>query len=318
MASIPKLVILLLCTCLHTLLAHGGDDLRTYKVLHAGALKSATVNCSQPQVTPSYGGVTVPLHHRHGPCSPSPVPSTKAPTLQEMLRRDQLRAAYITRNQSESGNLLEDQTDGLMGLGGGAESLATQTAGTFGKAFSYCLPPTPDSSGFLTLGAATLGFVVKTPMLRSSEVPSYYGVRLQAIRVGGRQLSIPASVFSAGSIMDSGTIITRLPATAYSALSSAFKAGMKQYPPAQPMGIFDTCFDFSGQSSVSIPSVALVFSGGVVIDLATDGIILDSCLAFAANTDDSSLGIIGNVQQRTIEVLYDVGGGAVGFKAGAC
>uniref|UniRef100_A0A3B6U566 Peptidase A1 domain-containing protein n=1 Tax=Triticum aestivum TaxID=4565 RepID=A0A3B6U566_WHEAT len=373
MASIPKLVILLLCTCLHTLLAHGGDDLRTYKVLHAGALKSATVNCSQPQVTPSYGGVTVPLHHRHGPCSPSPVPSTKAPTLQEMLRRDQLRAAYITRmysgvkggagdveqsditvpttlgtslgtleylitvgigspavtqtmlidtgsdvswllrvplqlrqrgcsnsqcqyivkygdgstgtgtystdtlalgsstvknfqfgcSQSESGNLLEDQTDGLMGLGGGAESLATQTAGTFGKAFSYCLPPTPDSSGFLTLGAATSGFVVKTPMLRSSEVPSYYGVRLQAIRVGGRQLSIPASVFSAGSIMDSGTIITRLPATAYSALSSAFKAGMKQYPPAQPMGIFDTCFDFSGQSSVSIPSVALVFSGGI-------------------------------------------------------
>ena len=398
------------------------------------------------------------MHNRHGPCSPSPVPSTKAPTLQEMLRRDQLRAAYIRRkysgvkggagdmeqsdvtvpttlgtsldtleylitvgigspamtqtmlidtgsdvswvqckpcsqchtqadslfdpsssstyspfscssaacaqlrqrgcsnsqcqyivnygdgstgtgtystdtlalgsstvknfqfgcSQSESGNLLEDQTDGLMGLGGGAESLATQTAGTFGKAFSYCLPPTPDSSGFLTLGAATSGFVVKTPMLRSSEVPSYYGVRLQAIRVGGRQLSIPASVFSAGSIMDSGTIITRLPATAYSALSSAFKAGMKQYPPAQPMGIFDTCFDFSGQSTIKIPSVALVFSGGVVVDLATDGIILDSCLAFAANTDDSSLGIIGNVQQRTIEVLYDVGGGAVGFKAGAC
>ncbi|XP_037469908.1 aspartyl protease family protein At5g10770-like [Triticum dicoccoides] len=460
MASIPKLVILLLCTCLHTLLAHGGDDLRTYKVLHAGALKSATVNCSQPQVTPSSGGVTVPLHHRHGPCSP--VPSKKAPTLEEMLRRDELRAAYITRkysgvkggagdveqsdvtvpttlgtslgtleylitvgigspamtqtmlidtgsdvswvqckpclqchlqadslfdpsssstyspfscssaacaqlrqshegngcsgsqcqymvkygdgsigagtyssdklalgssavnnfqfgcSQSESGNLLEDQTDGLMGLGGGAQSLATQTAGTFGKAFSYCLPPTSSSPGFLTLGASTSSFIVKTPMLRSSEVPSYYGVRLQAIRVGGRQLSIPASVFSAGSIMDSGTIITRLPATAYSALSSAFKAGMKQYPPAQPMGIFDTCFDFSGQSTINIPTVSLVFSGGAVVDLVSDGIILDSCLAFAANSDDSSLGIIGNVQQRTIEVLYDVGGGSFGFKAGAC
>uniref|UniRef100_A0A8R7VG45 Peptidase A1 domain-containing protein n=3 Tax=Triticum TaxID=4564 RepID=A0A8R7VG45_TRIUA len=461
MASIPKLVILLLCTCLHTLVAHEGYDLRTYKVLHAGSLKSAAVNCSQPKVTPSSGGVTVPLHHRHGPCSPSPVPSTKAPTLEEMLRRDQLRAAYIRRkysgvkggagdveqsdvtvpttlgtslgtleylitvgigspamtqtmlidtgsdvswvqckpcsqchtqadslfdpsssstyspfscssaacaqlsqshegngcsgsqcqymvkygdgssgtgtyssdklalgsssvsnfqfgcSQSESGNLLEDQTDGLMGLGGGAQSLATQTAGTFGKAFSYCLPPTPDSSGFLTLGAATSGFS-KTQMLRSSQVPSYYGVLLEAIRVGGRQLNIPASVFSGRSIMDSGTIITRLPATAYSALSSAFKAGMKQYPPAQPMGIFDTCFDFSGQSTINIPSVALVFSGEVVVDLATDGIILDSCLAFAANSDDSSLGIIGNVQQRTIEVLYDVGGGAVGFKAGAC
>lgn len=458
MASVSKLL-LLLCTYLHTLVAHAGDDLRSYRVLPVGSLKSATVNCSEPKVTPS-GGVTVPLHHRHGPCSP--VPSTKAPTLEEMLRRDQLRAAYITRkysgvngsagdveqsdvtvpttlgtslgtleylitvgigspavtqtmlidtgsdvswvqckpcsrchsqadllfdpsssstysafpcssaacaqlrqsqqgngcssgsqcqyivkygdgssgtgtyssdklalgsssvsnfqfgcSQSESGNLLQDQTAGLMGLGGGAESLATQTAGAFGKAFSYCLPPTPGSSGFLTLGAATSGFI-KTQMLRSSQVPAYYGVLLQAIRVGGRQLNIPASVFSAGSIMDSGTIITRLPRTAYSALSSSFKAGMKQYPPAQPMGIFDTCFDFSGQSNNSIPTVSLVFSGGAVVNLAYDGTILGSCLAFAANSDDSSLGIIGNVQQRTIEVLYDVGGGAVGFKAGAC
>jgi len=224
-------------------------------------------------------------------------------------------------SHSESGGF-NDQTDGLMGLGGGAQSLASQTAGTFGKAFSYCLPPTPASFGFLTLGAGSSGFV-KTPMLRSLKIPTYYGVLLEAIRVGGQQLNIPTSVFSAGSVMDSGTIITTLPPTAYSALSSAFKAGMKQYPPAQPSGILDTCFDFSGQSSVSIPTVALVFSGGAVVDLASDGIMLQTsssilCLAFAANSDDSSLGIIGNVQQRTFEVLYDVGGGAVGFKAGAC
>ncbi|KAI4965803.1 hypothetical protein ZWY2020_048169 [Hordeum vulgare] len=118
--------------------------------------------------------------------------------------------------------------------------------------------------------------------------------------------------------MDSGTIITRLPRTAYSALSSAFKAGMKQYPPAQPMGILDTCFDFTGQSSIRIPTVALVFAGGAVVNLAADGIILGGCLAFAANSDDTSLGIIGNVQQRTFEVLYDVGSHAIGFKTGAC
>ncbi|XP_048547855.1 aspartyl protease family protein At5g10770-like, partial [Triticum urartu] len=153
---------------------------------------------------------------------------------------------------------------------------------------------------------------------RSPTVPAYYIVSLQAIMVGGRQLNIPTSVFSAESLMDSDTIITRLPRTAYSALSSAFKAGMKQYPLPQPMGILDTCFDFSGQSSIRIPSVALVFSGGAVVNLAPEGIILDSCLAFAANRDDNSLGIISNVQQRTFEVLYDVGGGAVGFKAGAC
>ncbi|WVZ73882.1 hypothetical protein U9M48_022139 [Paspalum notatum var. saurae] len=471
MASISKLLLLLLFFSYHSLIAHAGED-RSYTVLSIGQKTDAAV-CSKfkgavlsvqacthlrfPLAVPSWSsgaGATVPLHHRHGPCSP--LPTKKMPTLEEVLRRDQLRAAYIQRKFSgakaagdvqqsdatvpttlgtsldtleyvitvglgspaatqtmlidtgsdvswvqckscsechsqadplfdprssstyspfscgsaacsqlgqegngcsssqcqyivtygdgssttgtyssdtlalgsntvknfqfgcsheESG--FNDQTDGLMGLGGGAQSLVSQTAGTFGNAFSYCLPPTPSSSGFLTLGAGSSGFV-KTPMLRSSQAPTFYGVRLQAIRVGGRQLSIPTSVFSTGTIMDSGTVITRLPATAYSALSSAFKAGMKQYPPAPASGILDTCFDFSGQSSISLPTVALVFSGGAVVNLDANGIILDSCLAFAGNGDDSSLGIIGNVQQRTFEVLYDVGRGAVGFKAGAC
>jgi len=218
-------------------------------------------------------------------------------------------------SQVESG--FNDQTDGLMGLGGGAQSLVSQTAGTFGRAFSYCLPPTSSSSGFLTLGAGTSGFV-KTPMLRSSQIPTFYGVRLRAIRVGGRQLSIPTSGFSAGTVMDSGTVITRLPRTAYSALSSAFKAGMRQYPPAPPSGILDTCFDFSGGGVPSVPPVSLVFAGGAVVNLDVDGIMLGNCLAVTANEDDNSLSIIGNVQQRTFEVLYDVGQSTVGFRAGAC
>ncbi|EES07336.1 aspartyl protease family protein At5g10770 [Sorghum bicolor] len=466
MASVPKLLLLSLLVFLsyRSPIAHAGDH-GSYKVLSLGSLRTKSVCSESKAVKSSTGAATVPLHHRHGPCSP--LPTKKMPTLEERLHRDQLRAAYIQRKFSGGGvngsrggagdvqqshatvpttlgtslDTLEylitvrlgspgksqtmlidtgsdvswvqckpcsqchsqadplfdpsssstyspfscssaacaqlgqegngcsssqcqytvtygdgssttgtyssdtlalgsnavrkfqfgcsnvesgfnDQTDGLMGLGGGAQSLVSQTAGTFGAAFSYCLPATSSSSGFLTLGAGTSGFV-KTPMLRSSQVPTFYGVRIQAIRVGGRQLSIPTSVFSAGTIMDSGTVLTRLPPTAYSALSSAFKAGMKQYPSAPPSGILDTCFDFSGQSSVSIPTVALVFSGGAVVDIASDGIMLQTsnsilCLAFAANSDDSSLGIIGNVQQRTFEVLYDVGGGAVGFKAGAC
>ncbi|CAL5054604.1 unnamed protein product [Urochloa decumbens] len=460
MASVPKLLALLFFSC-HYLTAHAGDD-QSYKFLSLDSLKSDAV-CSEPIAFPLSGSATLPLHHRHGPCSP--LTDKKMPTLEELLRRDQLRAAYIQRkfsgddakggagddgqqsnatvpttlgtyldtlqyvipvslgspamnqtmfidtgsdiswvqckpcsqchsqvdplfdpsssstyspfscssatctqlgqegngcsnsqcqyivrygdgssttgtyssdtlvlgsnnvtnfqfgcSQMESGFLLDDQTDGLMGLGGGAQSLVSQTAGTFGTAFSYCLPPTASSSGFLTLGAATGGSgFVTTPMLRSSQVPTFYGVRLVAIKVGGRQLLIPRSVFSAGTIMDSGTIITRLPRTAYSALSFAFRAGMRRYPPAPPSGILDTCFDFGGKSNVTIPSVELVFSGGAVVNLDFSGILLDNCLAFAGNRDDySSFGIIGNVQQRTFEVLYDVGGGSVGFRAGAC
>ncbi|EMS67343.1 hypothetical protein TRIUR3_13922 [Triticum urartu] len=195
MASVSKLVLLLLCAY-HTLVAHAGDDLGSYyKVLPAGSLESATLNCTDHQaVSPASGGVVmVPLHHRHGPCSP--VPSTKAPTLEEMLRCDQLRADYIGRKFSGA-------------KGGGLEQ-------------------------------------------SDVTVPTLLGLSL-------------------------------------------------------------------GTLDIRIPTVALVFSGGAVVNLAPEGIILESCLAFAANRDDSSLGIIGNVQQRTFEVLYDVGGGAVGFNAGAC
>jgi hypothetical protein len=40
----------------------------------------------------------VPLHHRHGPCSP--VASKKVPVLEELLRHDQLRASNIQQKLS--------------------------------------------------------------------------------------------------------------------------------------------------------------------------------------------------------------------------
>lgn len=215
----------------------------------------------------------------------------------------------------------DDKLDGLMGLGGGTESLVSQTAATYGEAFSYCLPATSRDSGFLTLGApnTTSGFET-TPMLRSEEVPTFYGVLLQDIAVGGNLLGISPTVFSAGSVMDSGTIITRLPARAYSALSTAFKAGMRNYTRAPAVSLLDTCFDFTGLDSVSVPSVALVFDGGAVVDIVYDGIMIavddvTECLAFS---DEGTLSIIGNVQQRTFEVLHDVGQGVFGFRSDAC
>lgn len=220
----------------------------------------------------------------------------------------------------------EDNTDGLMGLGGDAQSFVSQTAATYGSAFSYCLPPTWNSSGFLTLGApssSTSAAFSTTPMLRSKQAATFYGLLLRGISVGGKTLEIPSSVFSAGSIVDSGTVITRLPPTAYGALSAAFRDGMAryQYQPAAPRGLLDTCFDFTGHgegNNFTVPSVALVLDGGAVVDLHPNGIVQDGCLAFAATDDDGRTGIIGNVQQRTFEVLYDVGQSVFGFRPGAC
>jgi hypothetical protein len=66
--------------------------------------------------------------------------------------------------------------------------------------------------------------------------------------------------------------------------------------------------------------VDLVFDGGAVVELVFDGIMIAAgdgveCLAFAAT---SGLSLIGNVQQRTFEVLHDVGQSVFGFRSGAC
>ncbi|CAN6201724.1 unnamed protein product [Urochloa humidicola] len=218
------------------------------------------------------------------------------------------------------------QADGLMGLGGDTESLVSQTAVTYGKAFSYCLPrPSRPAAGFLTLGAAgggdasSSGFA-RTPMVRFTNAPTFYGVVLQGITVAGTRLDVPASVFSGGSVVDSGTVITRLPPTAYRALRTAFRKEMKAYPSRAPAqgSLLDTCFNFDGFSTITVPKITLTFSHGAAVDVDASGILFGSCLAFAATGRDGDTGILGNVQQRTFEVLFDVAGGTVGFRPGAC
>jgi hypothetical protein len=82
--------------------------------------------------------------------------------------------------------------------------------------------------------------------------------------------------------------------------------------------IFDTCFNMSGVGDSKVPSVGLVFEQGATVELDRSGIMLNNCLAFAPNDADDTVGFIGNVQQRTFEVLYDIGGEAFGFRRGAC
>ncbi|KAK3129056.1 hypothetical protein QOZ80_6BG0470880 [Eleusine coracana subsp. coracana] len=213
--------------------------------------------------------------------------------------------------------------DGLLGLGGAPESLVSQVAGQYGDAFSYCLPPGNGTAGFLALGTPgnnTASFVF-APMHKLAHISTFYVVTLAGISVGGKQLNIPPAVLSKGMIIDSGTVITGLQPTAYSALRSAFRSAMSAYPllpPNQDLEL-DTCYNFTGHSNVTVPKVSLTFSGGATIDLdVPSGVLLQDCLAFTGGTYDNSIGIIGNVNQRTFEVLFDTGRGNVGFRPGAC
>ena len=129
---------------------------------------------------------------------------------------------------------------------------------------------------------------------------------------------MPAAALAAGLVVDSRTVITRLPPTAYQALRAAFRGRMGAYRPAPPRGNLDTCYDFAGAFFVVPPRVELVLERGNVLELDRSGVLFHDCLAFAPNSDDRMPGILGNVQQQTMEVLYDVAGGAVGFRRGAC
>ncbi|KAA8525661.1 hypothetical protein F0562_007514 [Nyssa sinensis] len=215
-------------------------------------------------------------------------------------------------------------TAGLLGLGREQLSIVSQTSQKYGKYFSYCLPSSSSSSGFLTFGNSGVSSNVKfTPLLTKPESPSFYFIEIEAISVGGKTLSIDKSVFStAGSIIDSGTVITRLPPNAYSALRTAFTQQMKKYPMAQPISLFDTCYDFTNYTTVSLPVISFSFSGGVNVDILSGILYIfnqsQACLAFAGNRDANTVAIFGNVQQQTLEVVYDVAGGKLGFGAGKC
>nr|POE91477.1 aspartyl protease family protein [Quercus suber] len=216
---------------------------------------------------------------------------------------------------------------GLLGLGRGQVSLVQQAAQKYSQFFSYCLPSTTSSTGYLILGkgseiSSSLKF---TPMLTLSQRQSFYGLNLIGISVGGQKLSISTSVFSTmDTIIDSGMVITRLPPTAYNALRTKFREIMRNYPMiSSSSSTFDTCYDLSKSQSVSIPSISFFFGGDVSVNLDKVGILYvlrqtEACSAFAGNRDPSNIAIFGNEQQKGLEVVYDVVGERIGFRPGGC
>ncbi|KAA8525657.1 hypothetical protein F0562_007518 [Nyssa sinensis] len=225
-------------------------------------------------------------------------------------------------------------SSGLLGLGLGKEhpSFVSQTASKFGKVFSYCLPAKDGSTGYLLFGdeakslssSSSLKF---TPLVKGPS-PSLYFLQLLGITVGSKQLEISPSTFSRrGTIIDSGTVITRLPESAYKALQSEFQRWMKKkYPRARAPPeekILNTCFNLSGHKTVEYPNIIFHLGGGTDVNLDQSGIVWAKhpeqvCLAFAAKDKDDDYTIIGNHQQKALDVFYDIQEGRLGFGTNGC
>ncbi|KAJ0016636.1 hypothetical protein Pint_10646 [Pistacia integerrima] len=236
---------------------------------------------------------------------------------------DVFKNFYFGCGQNNRG--LFGKTAGLLGLGRNAVSVVSQTATKYKQFFSYCLPSSSSSTGHLTFGnsGGPSKSVKFTPLSAVTKDTSFYGLDIVGLSVGGKKLSISKSVFSNGAIIDSGTVITRLPPAAYSPLSTAFRKLMAAYPTAPALSILDTCYDFSNYTSIEVPKISFFFNGGVEVSIDVTGILYANsvsqvCLAIAANSDASDVAIFGNTQQKTMEVVYDGARGRVGFAPKGC
>ncbi|KAF3786876.1 Aspartic proteinase nepenthesin-1 [Nymphaea thermarum] len=217
---------------------------------------------------------------------------------------------------------------GLLGLGRGPLSLLSQTWPLYQGTFSYCLPSfrSYNFSGSLRLGPVGQPTLMRTtPLLTNPHRPSLYYVNLTGVSVG-RKLVASAPLLpafdpntGAGTVVDSGTVITRFVEPVYTAIKNEFRRRMRG--PVTSLGAFDTCFTSPGVA----PTVTLHFQG-LDLTLAADNVMIHSsseplaCLAMAAAPENvnSVVNVIANLQQQNHRVVIDLANSRVGFSRELC
>ncbi|KAK9117929.1 hypothetical protein Scep_016022 [Stephania cephalantha] len=144
------------------------------------------------------------------------------------------------------------------------------------------------------------------------------------ISIDGRKLPIDPSILnSPGTILDTGTPITRLPAKAYTRLRDSFRRLMAAYPLGEKAKTLDTCYLITEAKlkQIPLPKIVMHFKD-VDVEVHRSGILVKTrkvfCLAFSAKRDEGTPGIIGNKQQSTYEVVYDLDGEKIGFRPNGC
>ncbi|GKU87424.1 hypothetical protein SLEP1_g1821 [Rubroshorea leprosula] len=210
---------------------------------------------------------------------------------------------------------------GLLAFGhGDGNSLVTRNS----NVFCHCLP-SEDATGYLLFGpgAREKCQVSNFTPLVSIPPDGTYLVNFVGISVGNQTLKITSP--STRTMIDSGTVITRLPDTVYEQFSSAFSKQMDEYGLTRANGdeTLHTCYERKGYKcdTVKIPAVVLHFEN---LDVKLDGsqVLWKNssvcCLAFAGNKADGDMVIIGNHQLQKLNVLYDIQKRMVGIGPGNC
>ncbi|XP_057755312.1 aspartyl protease family protein At5g10770-like [Arachis stenosperma] len=217
-------------------------------------------------------------------------------------------------------NATLDKTDGIIGLGQGFLSFVEQTSNTYNKVFSYCLPSNPNRVGFLRFGKTKQ--VSKS--LKFTKLGRDNAIELTGIKVGST--TIPITVKKDTAFIDSGTVITRLPSKDYIKLREAYRKAMTGYSFVGAISVADTCYNVGDHKKLKLPKMSFLFEDGLVLNIPPSGVVIPYnstvvCFPFAATPETpggEDFVLLGNYQQKTLEVVYDVAGGKLGFGHGGC
>ncbi|RLM80352.1 aspartic proteinase nepenthesin-1 [Panicum miliaceum] len=224
---------------------------------------------------------------------------------------------------------------GLLGLGRGPLSFASQLRAVYGHTFSYCLVDHGSDVGSkmvfgedpLLLAHPRLNYTAFAPA--SSPADTFYYVQLRGVLVGGELLNISSDTWgvskdgSGGTIIDSGTTLSYFAEPAYRVIRQAFVERMsRSYPLIADFPVLNPCYNVSGVERPEVPELSLAFADGAVWDFPAENyfIRLDDgimCLA-VLGTPRSGMSIIGNFQQQNFHVVYDLQKNRLGFAPRRC
>ncbi|KAJ4767672.1 Eukaryotic aspartyl protease family protein [Rhynchospora pubera] len=221
---------------------------------------------------------------------------------------------------------------GLLGLGRGPMSLLSQTGNMYSGVFSYCLPSYKSYyfSGSLRLGPAGQPKSIRyTPLLKNPHRSSLYYVNLTGISVGKVNVKVPLNSFNfdtmtgQGTVVDSGTVITRFTPPVYAALRDEFRRQVNAPNGYSSLGAFDTCFstnDVAQAPSITLHMDALDLTLPMENSLIHSSATPLACLAMAeapANVNQV-VNVIANLQQQNMRVVIDTANSRVGFARELC
>nr|BBK07876.1 aspartyl protease family protein [Coccomyxa sp. KJ] len=242
----------------------------------------------------------------------------------------------------ETGEIYNQEADGILGLGNSEVSLVNQLAGSgvIDDVFALCFGSV-EGDGALMLGdvdAAEYDIALQyTALLSSLAHPHYYSVQLDALWVGGQQLPVRPERYEEGygTVLDSGTTFTYLPSEAFQLFKDAvtnyaLEHGLISVKGPDPK-FHDICFGgaphagHADQSKLEkvFPIFELQFADGVRLHTGPLNYLFMHtgeagayCLGIFDNGASGTL--LGGISFRNILVQYDRRNRRVGFGAASC